>query len=102
MSDQTIEQEIIAKCLNAPRVTVEDVLSNIKSIEVVKHVSLSGQVLRWGVITARNGFAITGKPSCAASPENDDVQIGEKLAIENAKSEMWGLMGYALKEKLSG
>jgi len=102
MNDQTIEQEIKDKGLTAPRVTLEDVLANIAHVEVVKHVSLGGKVLRWAVITTKCGFAVTGKPSAAVSPENDNVEIGEKLAIQNAKDEIWALMGYALQEKLSG
>lgn len=86
---------------NAPRVTQEDIEANIKSVEIVKHVAASGQVLRWAVITTQSGFAVTGKPSCAVSPENDNADLGEKYAIENAKDEMWALMGYALKQKLS-
>lgn len=86
---------------NAPRVTLEDIEANIKAVEVVKHVAASGQVLRWAVITTQSGFAVTGKPSCAVSPENDDAALGEKFAIDNAKDEMWSLMGYALKQKLS-
>lgn len=101
MNDQAIEQEIKAKGLTAPRVTIEDVLANIMHIEVVKHISKSGQVLRWAVITAKNGFAITGRPSCSVSPENDNIELGEKIAIDNAKSEMWALMGYELRSKLS-
>ena len=101
MNDQEIEQEIKAKGLNAPRVTLEDVLTNIAHIDVVKHVSLGGKVLRWAVITTKCGFAVTGKPSAAVSPENDNAELGEKMAIDNARDEMWALMGYALANKLA-
>ena len=100
MNDLAIEQEIQAKGLNAPRITLSDLEANITSIEIVKHVSTSGQVLRWAVITTQNGYSVVGKPSCAASPANDDQEIGEKLAIDNARNELWPLMGYALREKL--
>jgi hypothetical protein len=86
---------------NAPRITPADVAENIVHTEIVKHVSPSGQVLRWAVLTTRNGYAVTGRPSCAVSPENDDVEVGENIAITNARSDLWALMGYALKEKLS-
>lgn len=101
-NDQTIEQEIQAKGLNAPRVTPQDIEANIVDTEIVKHVSKSGQVLRWAVLTTRNGFAVVGKPSCSVSSENDNAEIGEKVAISNSKEELWPLMGYALKEKLAG
>lgn len=98
--DQAIEAEIVAKGLTAPRVKFEEVMSNIEDREIVKHVSKSGQVLRWAVLTTRNGFSVAGKPSCSASKENDNAEIGEKLAISNAVDELWPLMGYALKERL--
>jgi hypothetical protein len=69
--------------------------------EIVKHVSHSGQVLRWAVLTARNGFAVTGRPSCSVSAANDNAEIGERVAIENARAELWPLMGYALRERLA-
>lgn len=100
ITDETIETEIVAKGLTAPRVTPDDLAANIVDTEIVKHVSKSGQVLRWAVITTRNGFAVAGKPSCSASSANDDAEIGEKLAINNARDELWPLMGYELKERL--
>lgn len=101
MSDQSIEQEIQDKGLTAPRITPADLEANIIDTEIVTHVSKSGQVLRWAVLTARNGFAVVGKPSCAVSKENDNAEIGEKVAIANSKEELWPLMGYALRSKLA-
>lgn len=85
----------------APKVTEADLNDNIANVEIVKHVSSSGQILRWAVLTTRSGFSVTGRPSAAVSPENDNQAEGEKIAFENAKNELWPLMGYALKEKLS-
>ena len=99
--DQNIEQEIQAKGLTAPRVTPADLELNITHVEYVKHVSYSGQVLRWAVLTTQTGYACVGNPSVSVSPENDDRAIGEKIALENSKNVLWPLMGYALKEKLS-
>ncbi|QIB67158.1 Gp49 family protein [Kineobactrum salinum] len=84
----------------APSVSLADVRANMVNVEIVKHVSKSGQILRWAVIEAQNGFAVTGRPSCAVSAENDNAAKGEKVAIENTENEMWPLMGYALREKL--
>lgn len=100
-NDQTIEQKIFSKGLYAPRVTPDMISENIVDVETVKHVSQSGQVMRWAVITMRNGYAVTGRPSVAVSPENDDEEIGVAVAIANAKQEIWPLMGYALKQQLS-
>lgn len=101
MDATTLEQEIQSKGLNAPRVTPSDMQGNITHTEIVKYVSHSGQILRWAVLTTRNGFAVTGRPSVSVSPENDSAEIGERIAIENAKQELWPMMVYALRDKLS-
>lgn len=101
MTDQTIEQEIQAKGLTAPRITPADIEANIAHVEIVKHTSPSGQVLRWAVLTTRNGFAVTGRPSASVSSANDNAEIGEKVAVENARQELWILMGYELRSKLA-
>ena len=101
MTDQAIEQEIKAKGLTAPRITPTDIEANIADVEIVKHVSKTGQVLRWAVITTRNGYAVVGKPSCTVSSANDNAEIGENVAVTNSREELWPLMGYALKAKLA-
>ena len=101
IDDEGIEAMIQAKDLNAPRLAPSDIENNISHVEYVKHVSAGGQVLRWAVITTSSGFAVTGRPSVAVSPENDDQEIGQRVALANSKNEMWPLMGYALKERLT-
>jgi hypothetical protein len=100
MTDKTIEQEILSNGLTAPRVTPADIEANIKHVEYVKHISNGGQVLRWAVLTTVSGYAAVGNPSVSVSPENDNEEIGRKVAYENSKQALWPLMGYALKEKL--
>jgi hypothetical protein len=100
--DEGTEAMIKALGADAPRVTPEDLAANIAHTEYVKHIAPSGQVLRWCVLTALNGFAVTGRPSVSVSPENDRPLIGEKVAYENAINEMWPLMGYELKQRLHG
>lgn len=85
---------------SAPRITPAEIDASIEDVEIVKHVSVSGQVLRWAVLTVRNGYAVVGRPSCAVSSENDDSETGVAIAIKNAKDELWPLMGYELKERL--
>jgi len=99
VNDNQIEQEILDKGLTAPRVTPADLEGNIAHVEIVKHVSQSGQVMRWAVITTKNGYSLAGRPSCAVSSENDNQELGEKIAIENSRNELWPLMGYALREQ---
>ena len=98
--DSAIEAEIKAKGLTAPRITPADIEANIRHIDYVKHVSAGGQVLRWAVITTASGYAVVGRPSVAVSSENDDAEVGEKVARANSVNEMWPLMGYQLKQRL--
>ena len=118
--DQTIEQEIQAKGLTAPRVTPADIESNIASEHyfvasdaiqhdnAVNHAAkdiggwvLGGtQLLTFCVLQLRNGFTVTGESACA-SPENFDAEIGRNIARQNAVQKIWPLMGYELRSKLS-
>lgn len=84
----------------APRITKDAIEANVVHQEVVTHVTHSGQILRWGVITLANGFAVTGRPSAAVDPRNDTPELGERIALENAFNEIWPLMGYELRCRL--
>ena len=101
MNEKALDQEIQAIGLTAPRITPADLDNNIVDTEIIKHVTKSGKVLRWAVLTTRNGYAVVGKPSASVSAENDNAEIGEKVAIDNARGELWPLMGYELQSKLS-
>lgn len=99
MSEAALEQRINELSLNAPRVKPDHLDEAIASTEIVKHVTPSGSILRWAVLNLKNGFSVTGKPSAAVSAANDNQEIGEKVAIENARSELWAFMGFRLKER---
>ena len=58
-------------------------------------------LLTFCVLVLRNGFTVTGESACA-SPENFNAELGRKIARQNAVQKIWPLMGYALKERLSG
>ena len=116
MNDQTVEQEIQAKGLNAPRIRPEDIEENIAS----EHYFTAEQgafaafdplrgsdivppelsLLTFCVLVLRNGFTVTGESACA-SPENFDAEVGRKIARQNAVQKIWPLMGYELRSKLS-
>lgn len=119
MNDQTIEQEIQAKGLTAPRVTPADIEANIVSehyftalegaVEAsrrdvyrpvpVKAMETLG-LLTFCVLVLKNGFTVTGESACA-SPENFDAGLGRKIARQNAVAKIWPLMGYELRSKLA-
>ncbi len=112
MSDQSIEQQIQAKGLTAPRVTPADIEANIKQEYYFTagdgfcgatggevYPSILG-LLTFCVLELQNGFTVTGESACA-SPANFDAEIGRKIARQNAVQKIWPLMGYELKSKLA-
>ena len=112
MNDQTIEHEIQAKGLTAPRITPADIEDNIASEHyftaeegclganrgVMRPTPLS--LLTFCVLVTKNGFTVTGESACA-SPENFDAELGRTIALQNAINKMWPLMGYELRSKLT-
>lgn len=115
MSDNSIEQEIQAKGLTAPRVTPADIESEIESewyiiaADGVPHDKFHAPVgaisplrqLTFCVLVLRNGFTVTGESACA-SPENFDAELGRKIARQNAVAKIWPLLGFRLRDKLAG
>lgn len=119
MNDKTIEQEIQAKGLNAPRVTPDAIEAEIdgeyyftaqdgvqqafhKQDELTRltgaHDALA--LLTFCVLHLRNGFTVTGESACA-SPENFDAEIGRKIARQNAVQKIWPLLGFRLRDELT-
>lgn len=117
----SIEQQIQAKGLTAPRVTPADIEANIQSehyftardgvvgveldaglIDEASGTSTpsSLSLLTFCVLMLRNGFTVTGESACA-SPENFDAEIGRSIARRNAVDKIWPLMGYELKTQLA-
>lgn len=94
--DASIEQQIQAKKLNAPRLTPDHI--NEQIVRAVYHV-FPGTTVTVCCLLLRNGFNTVGH-SAAVSPENFDEDIGRKVAYEKAKNEIWALEGYLLKDYL--
>ncbi len=113
MNGQSIEQEIQAKGLTAPRVTPADIEANIigevyftaadgvcgAAMQPVPTAQALG-LLTFCVLMLKNGFTVTGESACA-SPENFDAEIGRKIARQNAVAKIWPLMGYELRSQLA-
>lgn len=116
----SIEQEIQDKGLTAPRITPSDIEANIASehyftardgvVGVELDAGLIDEasgtdtppslaLLTFCVLVLRNGFTVTGESACA-SPGNFNVEIGRKIARQNAVAKVGPLMGYALKQHL--
>ena len=131
MNDQTIEQEIQAKGLTAPRITPADIEASI-SVEYyfTAQDGVDGADLE--AIRAKNPSKpytfiphdedVPPQPplclltfcvlqlkngftvtgeSACASPENFDADLGRKIARQNAINKVWPLMGYELRSKLA-
>jgi hypothetical protein len=113
-----VEQEIQAKGLTAPRVTLADVEAEIvaEAYMTGRHVIEGGNHVTWSqgwyehgdaanelticILVLRNGFTVTGESACA-SPENFDAEIGRKLARTKAVDKVWALLGFRLRDRLS-
>ncbi len=52
------------------------------------------------VLVLKNSFTVVGHSACA-SPENFNAEIGRKVARQDAVRQVWPLLGYALRERLS-
>ena len=95
--EQEIENEIVEKGLTAPRLTPELIDATI--LKESFHV-FEGSCLTVCCLTLQNGFTVTGASACA-SPENFNVEVGEKIARADARDKIWMLEGYLLKERLN-
>lgn len=96
INEADLEKEIQEKGLTAPRLTPELIDEKIKDVKY--HVFSLTQTTVC-LIVLQNGFSVLGHSACA-SPENFDKEIGEKISYDNARSKIWELEGYLLKEKL--
>ena len=122
----SIEQEIQAKGLTAPRITPADIEAAIAAeftycvghalneagtyfgVYEVKdgtgnaneHARRHLGLLTICVLVMRNGFTVVGKSACA-SPENFDAELGRKIARQDAINQCWPLLGYELRSKLA-
>lgn len=96
--ENAIEQEIRANGLNAPRLTPALIDAQILAEQF--HV-FPGTTVTVCALTLKNGFQVVGH-SAAASPENFNAEIGQKIARENARNKIWALEGYLLRSKLAG
>lgn len=106
--EQAIEKEIQSKGLNAPRLSPEHINAQIASevwgraSDLFKDVPHNDALacLTICVLTLKNGYTIVGKSACA-SPENYDLDLGGKIAREDARKQIWALEGYLLRSKLA-
>lgn len=95
MNNPVTENELIERSA-APRVTKDALLANIKKADFYVH---QDTCLTICILTLMNGFTVTGQSACA-DPANFKIDIGERLAREDAEKKIWAFMGYMLKEEI--
>ena len=114
-TDESIEQEIQAKGLTAPRVTPADIEANIRAetnftaydgsmaddSDMVMKEADALKLLTFCVLVLRNGFTVTGEAYCA-DPAKFNAETGRIEARQNAVQKIWPLMVYELRTKLAG
>ena len=103
MSEQSIEQEIQDKNLNAPRLTPSIIDARMaKVVYWTQHIPDTTSTI--AVAFDENGFSIASHISASVSKENFDAELGKKIALadceKKARDEMWRLEGYMLKRQL--
>ena len=96
MNEEQVENAIEEKGLNAPRVRPEDLDAEIYTEQ---YYVFPGTTMTVVCLTLRNGFQVIGF-SAAASPENFDAEIGRDIARRNARQQIWGLLGFRLRDQL--
>jgi len=105
VSDQ--EAAAVAK---APRVALADIEAAIAcrydftAEKAVAALNMPGHpalgLLSVCVLVMSNGFTVIGK-SAPASSDNFNAELGRKFAYEDAIRQLWPLMGFALRDRLS-
>lgn len=96
-TEAEIEKEIQAKGLTAPRLTPTMIDA---AIVKERYHQFPNTTVTVCCLTLANGYNVIGK-SAAASVENFDEELGRKIAREDARTQIWALEGYLLREKLS-
>lgn len=93
-----------------PKVTLKAIEENIAEEHYalgMQLASAAGQYSEYAsmdtlticTLVLKNGFTVVGTSACA-DPSNFDVEIGRKIAKQNAVNQIWPLMGYELRTKL--
>lgn len=85
----------VAKTVN--RVTLDQLREKVRRFAFVNPELTP--LLTLCVIELENGFVVVGK-SAAADPVNFNAELGQKIAYEDALSQVWPLEGYLLRERL--
>ena len=78
------------------KVTIESIIAKIKGETYIVMPDGRTTVCQ---LTLANGYTINGTSACVDA-SNFDMNIGRKIAFEDALRQIWPLEGYLLAEKL--
>lgn len=95
------EEGLVCGCPAKPptdRVTVEEINALLDAAETQEHVFWEKEL----VVSYRlpSGFTVTGRGACI-NPANFDLEIGRKVAREDAAKQLWALEGYRKQLELA-
>lgn len=89
--------KLICETSNNNRVNEDMISELLVNADIQEHIFWNKEL----IVSYRlvNGFTIAGRAPCV-DPANFDIAIGRKVALENAKNQLWQLEGYRLQWKL--
>lgn len=96
MNNEELEQVLQDKGLNAPRVTL-GMINDVVSKSFVTFTVLPNTTTTICQIILPNKFTLLGTSACI-SKDNFNVEVGQRIALDDAKSKLWELMGYAMMD----
>jgi Phage protein (N4 Gp49/phage Sf6 gene 66) family len=73
------------------RVTIEEIKALLDSAETQEHVFWEKELVVSFKLTT--GFTVTGRGACI-DPANFNLEIGRRVAREDAENQLWQLEGY--------
>ena len=102
--DSSVEAEIVAKGLTAPRVTKEQIDSLMGRVSYI-----GGRVEQTTSTVVHafldSSFLLASGHSACVSPENFDAELGFRMAKDQAtakaRDQLWLLEGYVLRKQLA-
>lgn len=68
-------------------------------IEDAQYFHFRGTTVTVCCLTLVNGFTVVGKSACA-NPKNFEVKLGEQLALDDARQQVFALLGFRLRDEM--
>lgn len=82
--------------------TVKELIDKLQQFDEDKLVLVEDiEYKEFQAIDVEPGFEATVSSSCV-KPENYDINIGKKYAIEKAKDQIWSGLGFVLQWAING